>query len=187
MANKLINLLIEAQPETRELRLIKKVAPLVSYALLAIFFIVFLISLIFVRIYINNYNKVSQEVDALEKNISSQNSDEALYVTTVGILDNIMKIQAKDTKIVTSTMPRIDKIQDFDTVINTYSIDNQGEVGFSVETANIDTLNNFVDTLKKMETSANFKEIKAAGILRESGGSYSFNGSFKVLSGQKND
>ena len=174
MAKKLINLLIEVQPDSPGIRRLKKIAPITSIFVLAVFIVFYVLSLVYVQINIRNYNQIKSQADLLEKKIASLKSSESLYITTIGVLDKIKNILSKDTKIIANTMPALFKIQGDNSVITTSSIDNSGPVGFTVKAESLNALENFINELKKSENENNFKEIKATGILRESDGSYTF-------------
>jgi len=174
MAKKLINLLIETTTESRRLRYLKKIAPVFSVSILVFFFSLYIISLIFVKINIDNYNKTREAIDINEKKIISMKSAEALYIASINVLDKIGRIKSGQAKIIDSTLPVLFSLQSSDSVIKTFSVDNKGPVGLSVETSTLASMEEFVNQLKYLEKEHNFKDLIARGILRENNGIYTF-------------
>ncbi|OGG03348.1 hypothetical protein A2W14_01775 [Candidatus Gottesmanbacteria bacterium RBG_16_37_8] len=172
MSKKTINLLIEAEPEPELIRRFKKISPLITVTVLIVFIIAYSISLIYVNTNIEEYNQIKSQVDKLESEISAKKSSESIYMTSVGVLETIKRIMSKDTKIIVNTLPILYKTQINNVVITASTIDSKGPAGLNVKTSSIDTLENFIDELKFLEKSNNFKDIQAAGIVRETDGSY---------------
>lgn len=187
MAKKLINLLIEAQPETAGIRQLKKFTPIVSGVILGLFLLLHLISLIYLKFNLNEYNKVNEQVATLEKKISSSKSSESLYLTTISVLDKIKSILAKESKIVNNTVPVLLDLQNSEIKINTILVDNKGPVSFSVKSTSSYAMISFIEKLKQSEALYNFNNVKANGIIRENDGSYIFSVSLKVIPKKTNE
>lgn len=174
MAKKLINLLIDKEEDSKILRKLKKITPISSAALLIIFVILHVISLIYVRLNVNDYNNLKNKVSGFETRIATAKSAESIYITTYSILEKIKNIQGRDTKIINNTLPVLFEYQNEAIVIDNITIDNNGPVTFFVKTTSVDALNYFVDELKKGEGEFGYANVKASSILRENDGSYTF-------------
>ena len=72
-------------------------------------------------------------------------------------------------------------IQQNGILITSSALDNSGPVGLTVKTGSSESLLNFIDELKKSEETGNFKEIQAAGIIRENDGSYTLTVNLKAI------
>jgi len=180
MAKKLINLLIEVQPEPAAIRSLRRFIPTFSLTLLVIYIILQISLLAYIKLNLNEYNKIQKEVQRLENGIAIAKSRESLYITSIGILDKIKKILDSDTKIISNTLPVLIKIQSSDVLIDTITIDNSGPAGFTVKTSNVTVMEDLVSELRKNQSNIKFKDIKAAGIVRENDGSYTFSISLSV-------
>ena len=180
MAKKLINLLIEAKPEPEAIKRLKKISPIASISFLAVYVVLQVISLLYVQVSAKEYNSLKDRSDQLEKKIADSKATESLYVSTIGVLEKIKNILSKDTNTINNTLPVLFKIQNNNSVITTSSIDSGGSVGLFVKTSSLETMENFVENLKKTQSEDNFREINAAGILRENDGSYSFSVNLKA-------
>src|SRR3990167_1318854 len=172
MNKKSINLLIIAEPEPYYLTRLKKISTWVSAILVSIFLITYIVSLIYIQANNKDYQQMKKQYEELEKDIQKTKSTESIYLTTIGILDTIKKIKASDNLIIINTLPLIYNNRNEGTNIIISSIDNQGPVGFSVKSESIETLESFIKELNQLENNGNFTNIQAAGIIRETDGSY---------------
>jgi len=180
MAKKLINLLIEIQPEPAALKYLKKILPLLSISSLIIFVLLHIASLVYVRLNIDDYNKIKGKVDEIEKKISNAKGSESLYISSIAVLGKIDKILAGNSKIIETTLPVILNIQNSDISLGTVMVDNSGQVGLTLKTSDSQALENMASELVNKQNLYNFKDIKAAGIVRENDGSYSLSISLNV-------
>ena len=180
MAKKLINLLIEVQPEPLAVRRFRRVIPTFSITLLVVYIVLQISLLAYIKLNLNEYNKIQKEVQRLENRIAIVKSRESLYITSIGVLDKIKKILDSDTKIISNTLPVLINIQSSDVFMDTITVDNNGPAGFTVKTSNVTVMENLVNELTKIQTNIKFKDVKAAGIIRENDGSYTFSVSLSV-------
>lgn len=181
MAKKLINLLIESTPEPPIYRILKRISPVISISSLVLFIILYFLSLLYVQFNLKEYNQIEAKTDILEKKISTKKSTESIYISTVGILDTINRILVKDSKIIINNLPAIFDIQKKGILITSSALDNSGPVGLTVKTGSSESLLNFIEELEKSEEAGNFKEIQAAGIIRENDGSYTLTVNLKAI------
>lgn len=187
MAKRIINLLIEREPESASFSKLRKITPTVSVVILIIFVILHVSSLLYVKINLNSYNNLKSQTENLEKQITAQKSSEAVYITTIGVLEKIKNVLANDSNVIRNTLPRLIGFQDNDLTIDSITVDNNGPVAFVVNASSIEIMESFVIRLKEAEKEYNFSDVRAANIIRESDGSYSFTVSLNVLAQKQNE
>lgn len=181
MARKTINLLISRQEETLAYQRLRKFSPIVAATFLTLFLITYLISLIYISVNSRDYNNLKSEVEISEKRVSDNKATEGVYLATVNLLDLIKKIKNQEAQEVAVIFPELYSLQSSNTYINTAAIDNKGAVNLNITSFSLDSLEELVNQLKSKEESANFKSIKAQGILREKDGSYTLTITLNVM------
>ncbi|OGG26931.1 hypothetical protein A2960_02180 [Candidatus Gottesmanbacteria bacterium RIFCSPLOWO2_01_FULL_39_12b] len=171
-----INLIIPSEVESRRVKRLKFYLPLIATVSLLIFVILFLLSIIFVNTNITKFNNLNLEVDNLEKKISSFQTTEGIYTFISMMLKNIDQI-ARSQKNYLPLLDQISELPSSTIKISTISVNDQGNVSFSVVASSSASLDNFITFLMEKDNNHLISNIKADGIVRQKG-KYLFNISF---------
>src|SRR3989338_11191704 len=97
MSKRSINLVLPLKPEPPLLKKMRLYLPIASGVITFIFVIIFISTLIFLRIRNDQYESMLAQSQLLESQITAQKEEEGLYVLTYRMLGTIEKILSKTT------------------------------------------------------------------------------------------
>lgn len=169
---KSINLLLIHDKDSPRVRRVKKIMPIAATVSVLLFLTIFLVSLAYTNIHINEFNALKREVEVYEKRISGQKKIEQVYTISSRRIDIIQEILSATTPL-SGLLSHIANLQGGGIKITSSTIDTKGNVSFAFSAENHELLSSFIDSLvAKEEQDKLFSGIRAHGIVRDKKGNY---------------
>lgn len=180
MTRESINLVIRKTPDSPLVRKLKIIFPIIAATTLALFLLIFFISIAYNNSTVQKYKQLQGRVETLEKKISSQKNKEGIYTLTVSNLSALEQIVAKNK----SFSPLLSELYNFKSAtlnIESINADNLGNISISIMASSSSALDEFVEALiYKEEAKHMFSTMEAQGITRDKKGQYSLRVAFKA-------
>lgn len=171
MTKRSVNLILPIKPEPPFLKKLRVFLPIIAGIMIFIFVVVFGITLVFLKIQSGEYEKMRAESQELETKISSQKSEEGLYLITYRMISAIEKIISKSTTF-NGFVTEVSAFNTNQMNLTEFSIDSEGSVKITVMAQDADSLTNLIHILSKAEENKQFTDITASDIVRNADGAY---------------
>lgn len=178
MIKRSINLILPIKPEPPLLKKLRVFLPIAAGIITFIFLIIFISTLIYLKIRNDEYDQMLTQSQLLESKITSQKSEEGFYILTYRMLSTIEKILSRTTTFNGFTSD-VAEFNSSPLTLQGFSITSKGAGRVSVYTQDANALTDLVNLLSKADEEKKYSNIIASDIVRDSHGLYFVNLTFK--------
>ncbi|OGG15610.1 hypothetical protein A3D77_02855 [Candidatus Gottesmanbacteria bacterium RIFCSPHIGHO2_02_FULL_39_11] len=178
MSKRSINLVLPLKPEPPLLKKMRLYLPIASGVITFIFVIIFISTLIFLRIRNDQYESMLAQSQLLESQITAQKEEEGLYVLTYRMLGTIEKILSKTTTFSKLTSD-ISVFNSTPLILTGFSLSSKGDANLTIHADNADALSQLIDILSKADDEKKYANIIASNVIRNEEGLYTVTLTFK--------
>ena len=175
-----INLITKRDADPVPIARLKKILPLAAVISLLLFVILFFSSLIYTNSNLSKFNRLKNDVENLENQISSQKSTEGVYTLSTTLLQTLAQT-ISGTKHFSPLISQLSTLETNGIRITSSIADKRGNVSISLTASSSAALSSFVNSLMTQESDKKlFTDMYAQGTIRDRKGKYNLSISMKA-------